>query len=92
MQGLQNLTKSELEQCCELRGMTSDGLLKAEYLDLMNNWLQLSVGKRVPTTLLVMANMLSMLAKEDTIESMLPSAISMLSDDVVKEVGERREG
>lgn len=72
--------------------MTSDGLLKAEYLDLMNNWLQLSVGKRVPTTLLVMANMLSMLAKEDTIESMLPSAISMLSDDVVKEVGERREG
>ena len=72
--------------------MTSDGLLKAEYLDLMNNWLQLSVGKRVPTTLLVMANMLSMLAKEDTIESMLPSAISMLSDDVVKEVGVRREG
>lgn len=66
--------------------MTSDGLLKADYLDLMNTWLQLAVVKRVPTTLLVMANMLSMLAKEDTIESMLPSAVSMLPDDVVKEV------
>lgn len=30
--------------------MTSDGLLKSEYLDLMNEWLQLSVVKRVPTT------------------------------------------
>lgn len=66
--------------------MTSDGLLKADYLDLMNTWLQLAVVKRVPTTLLVMANMLSMLAKEDTIESMLPSAVSMLSENVIKEV------
>lgn len=52
----------------------------------MNTWLQLAVVKRVPTTLLVMANMLSMLAKEDTIESMLPSAVSMLSENVIKEV------
>lgn len=30
--------------------MTSDGLLKADYMDAMNTWLQLSVLKRVPTT------------------------------------------
>ena len=69
-----------------MRGLTSDGLLKAEYVDLMNDWLQLSVVKRVPTTLLVMANMLAMFAKENTMEAMLPSAVSMLSDDVIKEV------
>ena len=69
-----------------MRGLTSDGLLKAEYVDLMNDWLQLSVLKRVPTTLLVMSNMLAMFAKENTMESMLPSAVSMLSDDVIKEV------
>ena len=48
--GLDHLTRNELAECCENRGMTSDGLLKAEYLDLMNDWLQLSVVKRVPTT------------------------------------------
>ena len=72
--------------------MTSDGLLKADYLDLMNTWLQLAVVKRVPTTLLVMANMLSMLAKEVSIESMLPSAVSMLSEDVIKEVRMEKRG
>ena len=82
--------------------MTSDGLLKSEYLDLMNEWLHLSVVKRVPTTytleycfmcsLLLMSNMLSMLSKEETITSMLSSAISLLSEDVIKEVGTARSG
>lgn len=49
IQGLDQLTRNELAECCEKRGMTSDGLLKADYLDLMNDWLQLSVLKRVPT-------------------------------------------
>ena len=69
-----------------MRGLPSDGLLKAEYMDLMNQWLQLAVEKRVPTSLLVMSNMLSILRKEDNIETMLSSAVSMLNEDVVKEV------
>ena len=36
--------------------------------------------------------MLSALSKEDSLEDMLPSAISMLSEDVVKEVGTSRWG
>ncbi len=85
-EGLQGLTRAELSQCCEMRGLPSDGLLKAEYMDLMNQWLQLAVEKRVPTSLLVMSNMLSILRKEDNIETMLSSAVSMLNEDVVKEV------
>lgn len=34
-----------------------------------------------------MSNMLSVLSKEDTIESMLSSAVGLLSEDVIKEVG-----
>lgn len=37
-------------------------------------------------SLLVMSNMLSMLSNDETIETMLPSAVSLLSDDVIKEV------
>lgn len=39
-----------------------------------------------------MSSMLSALSKEDSLEDMLPSAISMLSDDVVKEVGAALKG
>ena len=46
--------------------------------------------RRLRASLLLMSSMLSALSKEDTIENMLPSAISMLSEDVIKEVGEAR--
>lgn len=42
-------------------------------------------------SLLLMSNMLSMLSKEETITSMLSSAVSLLSEDVIKEVGAVRE-
>ena len=48
-EGIAGLTRVELVQCCEDRGMVCDGLLKNEIVDLMNDWLQLSVQKRVPT-------------------------------------------
>lgn len=41
-------------------------------------------------SLLVMSNMLSMLSKDETIETMLASAVGLLSDDVIKEVGLNR--
>ncbi|KAK8820577.1 hypothetical protein WA577_006637, partial [Blastocystis sp. JDR] len=84
-EGVAGLTRNELVQCCEERGMVCDGLLKNEVVDKMNDWLQLAVQKRVPTSLLLMSSMLSALSKEDSLEDMLPSAISMLSEDVVKE-------
>ena len=37
-----------------------------------------------------MSNMLSMLSKDETIETMLASAVGLLSDDVIKEVGLNR--
>ena len=37
-------------------------------------------------SLLVMSNMLSMLSKDETIETMLASAVGLLSEDVIKEV------
>lgn len=48
-EGVTGLTRNELVQCCEERGMVCDGLLKNEIVDLMNDWLQLAVQKRVPT-------------------------------------------
>ena len=48
-EGVAGLTRNELVQCCEERGMVCDGLLKNEVVDKMNDWLQLAVQKRVPT-------------------------------------------
>ena len=39
-----------------------------------------------------MSSMRSALSTEDSLEDILPSAISMLSDDVVKEVGAALKG
>ena len=90
-EGIDHLTKLELEQCCELRGMHSNGLSKSDYYEMMNEWIRLSVEESIPAGMLVISNMLSMVKKEDTLDGMLPSAVSMLNDEVIKEVGDDDE-
>lgn len=54
-EGIDSLTKMELREACRERGMRSTGLSKAAYRKALQQWLELSVQKDVPISLLIMS-------------------------------------
>jgi hypothetical protein len=95
-EGINSLTKMELREACQERGMRSTGLSKDAYIKALQQWLDLSVNKNVPISLLVMSRTFflreEMFARvpsdDDGSKSLsgLVDAISGLDKDVVNEV------
>uniref|UniRef100_A0A7S1Y8D5 Mitochondrial proton/calcium exchanger protein n=1 Tax=Grammatophora oceanica TaxID=210454 RepID=A0A7S1Y8D5_9STRA len=95
-EGIDSLTKMELREACQERGMRSTGLSKDAYKASLQQWLELSVNKNVPVTLLIMSRAFFLReesltrgpADEDGSKSLagLADAISGLDKDVVNEV------
>jgi len=94
-EGIDSLTKMELREACQERGMRSTGLSKDGYKRSLQQWLDLSVNKNVPISLLIMSRtfflrdeMTTVSADDDGSKSMagLADAISGLDKDVVNEV------
>jgi len=54
-EGINSLTKMELREACQERGMRSTGLSKDAYKKALQQWLDLSVNKNVPISLLIMS-------------------------------------
>ena len=54
-EGIEALTKMELREACRERGMRSTGLSKEGYRKALQAWLELSVQKNVPISLLIMS-------------------------------------
>jgi len=54
-EGISSLTKMELREACRERGMRSTGLSKEAYRTSLQQWLELSVHKNVPISLLIMS-------------------------------------
>eukprot|EP00536_Pseudo-nitzschia_multiseries_P001632 jgi/Psemu1/322161/estExt_fgenesh1_pg.C_210018 len=54
-EGIDSLTKMELREACQERGMRSTGLSKEAYKQSLQQWLDLSVHKNVPISLLIMS-------------------------------------
>eukprot|EP00571_Detonula_confervacea_P010644 CAMPEP_0172306976 /NCGR_PEP_ID=MMETSP1058-20130122/7927_1 /TAXON_ID=83371 /ORGANISM="Detonula confervacea, Strain CCMP 353" /LENGTH=721 /DNA_ID=CAMNT_0013019031 /DNA_START=532 /DNA_END=2697 /DNA_ORIENTATION=- len=54
-EGIDSLTKMELREACRERGMRSTGLSKDAYKKALQQWLDLSVQKNVPISLLIMS-------------------------------------
>jgi hypothetical protein len=93
-EGIDSLTKMELREACQERGMRSTGLSKDGYKRSLQQWLDLSVNKSVPISLLIMSRifflrdeMTIIRADDDGRKSMagLADAISGLDKDVVNE-------
>ena len=95
-EGINSLTKMELREACQERGMRSTGLSKDAYKKALQQWLELSVNKNVPISLLIMSRTFflreEMFARVPTDDdeskslSGLVDAISGLDKDVVNEV------
>lgn len=93
-EGINSLTKMELREACQERGMRSTGLSKVAYKRSLQQWLDLSVNFDVPISLLIMSRTY-FLQKEILAEAAgddstgfagLADAISGLDKDVLNEV------
>lgn len=100
-EGIDSLTKMELREACRERGMRSTGLSKDAYKDLLQQWIDLSVSKSVPISLLIMSRTFFLRedmfqrkkpkgdGKEETTDSNLTGladAISGMDKEVLNEV------
>lgn len=93
-EGIDSLTKMELREACQERGMRSTGLSKDAYKRALQQWLDLSVKQNIPTSLLIMSR--TFFLREEMFEkhdedgarslSGLADAISGLDKEVVNEV------
>jgi len=94
-EGIDSLTKMELREACQERGMRSTGLSKDAYKRSLQQWLDLSVNKNVPISLLIMSR--TFFLRDETVTerkedeeskslSGLADAISGLDKEVVDQV------
>lgn len=93
-EGIDSLTKMELREACQERGMRSTGLSKEGYRRALQQWIDLSVNRNVPISLLVMSR--TFFLQEETLDSQgstseenvagLADAISGLDKELVNEV------
>jgi LETM1 and EF-hand domain-containing protein 1 len=94
-EGIDSLTKMELREACQERGMRSTGLSKEAYKRNLQQWLDLSVNKKVPASLLIMSRTFFLRDESEPSQpgdeekkdlSGLADAISSLDKEVLNEV------
>lgn len=94
-EGIGSLTKMELREACQERGMRSTGLSREAYRRALQQWLDLSVNKNVPISLLIMSRsfflreeMTARGSDDDGSKALagLADAISGLDQNIVNEV------
>jgi LETM1-like protein len=93
-EGIETLTKMELREACQERGMRSTGLSKEAYRRALQEWLNLSVNKDLPIALLIMSR--TFFLREEMFESAptteskslagLADAISGMDKEILNEV------
>ncbi len=84
-EGAESLTKEELQAACAERGMRSVGLTTFGLQKQMKQWLELSIDKNVPITLLILSRAMTIGHSIETVEKNLIESISTLDSGVVKE-------
>ena len=89
-EGVESLTSKELQDACRERGMRATGLNTFGYRKQLKEWLDLSMSKNTPISLLIMSRAFVLnLSKENRqlrYEESLQTSISSMDEDVVNEV------
>lgn len=81
-EGIDLLTRSELQQACRARGMRAYGLPDSKLKEQLSQWLDLSLNKKVPPSLLLLSRAL-MVPETIPMSDKLKATISALPDTVV---------
>ncbi|ETV99732.1 hypothetical protein H310_07790 [Aphanomyces invadans] len=84
-EGLDSLDKEELQIACMERGMRATGLSKAGYVKQMKQWLDLSINKNVPASLLILSRAMNITSVENP-EAALAASMSSMDEELVTEV------
>ncbi|RLN94251.1 hypothetical protein DYB28_006357, partial [Aphanomyces astaci] len=84
-EGLDSLDKEELQIACMERGMRATGLTKAGYVKQMKQWLDLSINKNVPASLLILSRAMNITSVENP-EAALAASMSSMDEELVTEV------
>ena len=85
-EGVDNMTKAELRDACRERGMRAYGLTQLGYRRQLQQWLDLSVNKEVPISLLILSRAFTLDSKFTDPAAAVADSISSLDKDVVNEV------
>lgn len=85
-EGLDKLELQELQEACEERGMKWEGLEEASLRRLMEQWLDLSITRNVPVSLLILSRSFQITATPENINNNLLCAVSEMTDTVVNQV------
>ncbi|EZA48684.1 hypothetical protein DMN91_001841 [Ooceraea biroi] len=81
-EGIDTLTRAELQQACRARGMRAYGLPENRLREQVSQWLDLSLNKKVPPSLLLLSRAL-MIPEATPMSDKLKATISALPDAVV---------
>ncbi|KAL6266395.1 hypothetical protein P5V15_003248 [Pogonomyrmex californicus] len=81
-EGVDTLTRTELQQACRARGMRAYGLPESRLREQLSQWLDLSLNKKVPPSLLLLSRAL-MIPETISMSDKLKATISALPDAVV---------
>lgn len=92
-EGIESLTLEELREACRDRGMRSTGLTAAGLRRNIANWIDLSVNKQVPASLLLLSRALSITERPpaEAIQMALSTIDTATVDEVFSEAGLDRE-
>lgn len=85
-EGLNSLTMLELREACNERGMRTIGLTEYGYQRQLQEWLDLSIQKNIPISLLIMSRAFMLTSKYAHPEDVLKSSMSSLDSDTINEV------
>ncbi|KAF2361004.1 LETM1-like [Trinorchestia longiramus] len=81
VEGVESLSSWELQQACRMRGMRAYGMTDARLRMQLKQWLELSLDKKVPPSLLLLSRTLYL---PDTVDAnaSLAATISQLPDEI----------
>jgi len=81
-EGIESLTPAELQQACRARGMRAYGMSEDALRMQLAQWLELSLEKKVPPSLLLLSRALLLPDRIPTSDQ-LKATISVLPDTIV---------
>ncbi len=85
-EGINTLTTLELREACQERGMRAIGLTSFGYKHQLQEWLDLSIQKNIPISLLIMSRAISLSSTSRNPEDVLKNSMSSLDADTINEI------
>lgn len=90
-EGIDSLSIDELKDACQVRGMQAHGLPSWRYSKQLKEWLDLSIQKNIPISLLIMSRTFTITQSTggDSLkntEEVLKSSISSMDADTINEI------